>query len=214
MSRLLLVCAVVAAGTAPAVAATLRDARLTVVFAPGGCDVTSRFVVDTASPALVEHRLMVSNGAVPDFVVIGGIAGRADVIARSARLPVSLTGSGRNEYSIRYHVSLDVVADGRCPLLVPHVPTDGVTRSVLITADVPDDAAVLPGGFPAFAWRDRRGTVTISHIPSFVRVRYAPRDAPIAWRDKLDPARVVDVLAVCTIGISTLGWVVLRRRRT
>jgi hypothetical protein len=213
MSRLLLVCAV-AAGTAPAAAATLRDARMTVVFAPGGCDVTSKFVVDTADPAVVEHRLMVSSGAVPEFVVIGGIPGRADVIARSARLPVFLTGSGRNEYTVRYHASVDNAADGRCPLLVPHVPTDGVTRSVLITADVPEDAAVLPGGFPAFVWRDRRGTVSISHIPSFVRVRYAPRGAPIGWRDTLDPARIVDVLAVSAIGISTLGWVVLRRRRT
>jgi hypothetical protein len=213
MSRFVLVFAV-AASTAPAAAATLRDARLTVAFAPGGCDVTSRFVVDTADPAVVEHRLMVSSGAVPEFAVVGGIAGRADLIARSARLPVSLTGSGRNEYSVRYHASVDEAADGRCPLLVPHVPTDGVARSVLITADVPDDAAVLPGGFPAFDWRDRRGTVRISHIPSFVRVRYAPRGAAIAWHDTLDPARVVDVLAVSAIGISTLGWVLLRRRRT
>lgn len=210
----MLVCVAVVAASAPAAAATLRDARVTVVFGPGGCDVTSRFAIDTAEPAVVGHRLMVASRAVPKFVVIGGLAGVAEAIATSVRLPVSLAGSGRNEYSVRYHASLADATDGRCPLLVPDVPTDGVTRSVLITVDVPAGATALPGGFPAFAWHNGRGTVTISHIPSFVRVRYASPGAAIAWRDTLDPARVIDVIAVSTITVSTLAWVVLRRRRS
>ncbi len=155
---------------------------------------------------------MVRDGEVSGVVVVGAIAGPIQMEGPTARLPVSLTGPGRNEYIARYRIRTAEGAIDRCPLLVPSVPTDGVSRSVRIDVEVPQGATVLRSAFPAFTWKDRRGSVTIGHIPSFVRVPHAPRGVPVAWRDTVDPARVVDAAALSTIGLSTLAWIVLRRR--
>lgn len=204
----------VAAGLAtPAAAAVVREARVTVVFSPGACDVTTRVAIDTVEPGVIEHRLMIDRPDPPGFVVVGGIAGRTDVVSRTARLRISIAGSGRNEYTVRYRAPL---ADGptqRCPLLVPGVPTDGVSRGVRLDVEVPDGATVLPGQFPAFTWNDRRGSVTIGHMPAFVRVPHLPRGAPVTWRDGLDVERLVDTGAIAVIGASTLAWIARRRRR-
>jgi hypothetical protein len=191
----------------------MRDARVTIVFSPGGCDVTSRFVVDTAEPAIVEHHLLVTGTAAPRFVVLGAIVADTNVVGRTARVPVSLTGSGRNEYSVRYAVRLPAAARDRCPLLVPAAPTDGVSRAVQLEVEVPPESNRLPGEFPAFAWEGGRGAVTISHMPSFVRIPYVARGTPVTWRETIDVRRIVDVAALAIIGVSTLAWAALRRRR-
>jgi hypothetical protein len=213
MIRGLIVSGLVAAATAQASAATVREARVTVVFSDGGCDVRSRFVIDTADPAVVEHRLMTRGGSVPRFVVLGGIAQRAEVAGRTVRLPISLAGSGRNEYSVRFHVALAADTGHRCPLLVPEAPTDGAERSIRLDVEVPAGAAVLPGAFPSLTWTDRRGTVAISHLPSFVRVPHAAPGARLTWVDRLDVRKLIDGAAVTAVSVSTLAWIALRRRR-
>lgn len=152
--------------------------------------------------------------AAPEFAVIGGMAGEAETIGRTARVPISLTGSGRNEYSIRYRVAVPGSVVDRCPLLVPSAPADGVTRAVRIEVDLPADARRLPGEFPAFAWDEQHGAVTVGHMPSFVRVPYVPGGAPLTWRDTLDTRRVIDIAALVAIGMSTAAWVALRNRHT
>jgi hypothetical protein len=212
--RIACVCGlVVAAFTARAEAATLRDARVTVVFSSAGCDVTSRFVVDTSEPEVVDHHVMLSSDAMPRFVVLGAIAGQASVVGRTARVPMSLTGSGRNEYSVRYSIALPLAARDRCPMLVPGAPTDGVTRGVRLEVEVPAGASRLPGEFPAFAWDGARGAVAISHMPSFVRIPHLPEGSAVTWRDRVDVRRILDAAAVTIIGVSTLAWVALRRRQ-
>jgi hypothetical protein len=206
-------CAAIALGLAPlAQAATMRDARVTIVFSPGACTVTSRFVVDTAEPVLVDHHLRLSGELVPRFVTLGAIAGETRVVGRTVRVPMSLTGSGRNEYSVRYSVMLPAAARDRCPLLVPAAAADGVSRVVHLEAEVPDGAKRMPGEFPAFAWQGSRGAVTIGHMPSFVRIPHVAPGTPVTWRDTVDVRRIVDVAAVAIIGVSTLAWMALRRR--
>ena len=174
---------------------------------------TSRFVVDTADPAIIDHHVLSTGDVAPRVTVLGAIAGETSIVGRTARVPLSLTGTGRNEYSVRYAVTLPAAARDRCPLLVPAAPTDGVSRTVRLEVDVPREASRLPGEFPAFAWDGLRGAVTIGHMPSFVRVPHVAPGAPVTWRDTFDVRRAVDVFALAIIVISTLAWTALRRRQ-
>jgi hypothetical protein len=205
--------AVVFALPAAALAGTVRDARIAVVFSAHRCDVTARFVLDTSQPEIVEHRLLSSGGQAPEFAVLGGLAGGVEIVGRTVRLPVSIAGSGRNEYLVRYSAALPPADPERCPLLVPSAPTDGVTRAVRIEVELPSDTRRLPGEFPAFTWSGRGGVVTIGHMPSFVRVPHVAQDAPVAWRRTLDVRRTIDFAAMATIALTTVGWIARRRRR-
>ena len=213
MNRIACVCAVmVAALPAAAIAATLREARVTVVFSPHACDVTSRFVLDTPEPAIVEHRVMLSDGRASRFAVVGALAGDADIVGRTARVPISITGAGRNEYTVRYSVAFPASAADRCPLLVPSAPTDGLSRTARIEVELPQRATRLPGAFPAFVWSDGRGSVAIAHVPSFVRVPHVAAGAAVRWRDTLDIRRAIDLAAILLIATSTLAWAAYQRR--
>lgn len=192
--------------------ATLREARVAVVSSPGACDVTSHLAIDTAEPAFVDHRLMLGDEPrPPEFVVLGALAGQAGTIGRTASLRVSLTGTGRNEYTVRYRVTPHGARQDRCALLVPSVPTDGLSRAVSIAVDVPRGATRLPGEFPAFTWDNERGRVTLGHMPAFVRVPLAMAGAPVRSIDALDVRRAIDVAAMLAIGVATLAWATLRR---
>jgi hypothetical protein len=214
MSGAACLCAAIAVGFAQSAdAATMRDARVAIVFTSGACEVMSRFVVDTPDPVVVDHHLLLTGNEAPRFVVLGAIAGHTNVVGRTARVPISLTGSGRNEYSVRYSVAVPRAAGDRCPLLVPAAPTDGVSRGVHLQVEVPAETSRLPGEFPAFAWDGVRGAVAISHLPSFVRVPHVARGTAVTWRDTVDLRRILDVAALAIIGASTLAWIVVRRRQ-
>jgi hypothetical protein len=214
MMRIACVCAIVAAVVpAGAAAATMRDARVTIVFSRGACDVTSRFVVDTPEPVIIDHHLLSSSNEAPRFAVLAAVAGQTTIVGRTARVPISITGSGRNEYTVRYAVTLPAAAGHRCPLLVPAAPTDGLRRAVHLEVEVPADTTRLPGEFPAFAWDGMRGAVTISHVPSFVRVPHVAAGTAVTWGDTVDVRRIVDIAAFAIIGVSTLAWIALRRRQ-
>lgn len=192
---------------------TLRDARVAIVLSNEGCDVTSRFVIDTADPQVVDHRLMLGDRDTrPTFVVVGAVVHQDDTVGRTARLLISLTGSGRNEYTVRYRVGLADARVDRCPLLVPATPTDGLTRSVTIVVDVPRGAMKLPGEFPAFTWDGQKGRVMLGHLPAFVRVPLAASQTALSWRETLDVRRVIDISALVVIAFGTVGWMTFRRR--
>lgn len=197
---------------AAAAAATVREAQVAIALAPHACNVAMRLVVDTPDPTVVEHMLLLDDSVQPpQFAVVGALAGQPVVVGRSARLPISLTGSGRNEYAVRYLVGGRMLE--RCPVLVPAAPTDGLARTVTMSITSPPDLRRIPGDFPAFTWSGTRGRVTLGHFPSFVRVPLAPAGAPLTWRQSLDPRRVVDVLALVAIACGSLGWVLYRKAR-
>jgi hypothetical protein len=214
--RVAAVCAVAAAAApAAAGAAVLREARVSVVYSTGACDVMSRFVIAAAGHEVVEHRLMLGDGGAPEFAAVGARLARPEIVGRTVRLSISLTAAGANEFTVRYRV---VPAGGaaldRCPLLVPSAPTDGVSRAVRIDVEVPRGGTRLPGEFPAFTWNENRGVVAIGHLPSFVRVPHAPPGAAIGRRETFDFRRVLDLTAVAAVAVSTLAWIAFRRRRT
>ena len=193
---------------------TLREARVAIVLSPHACDVTSHFAIDTIEPIAIDHRVLLGDGAQPpEFVVLGALAGQADTIGHTASLPVSLTGMGRNEYMVRYNARPYGPRMDRCPLLVPSVPTDGLSRAVTIAIEVPRGTTRLPGEFPALTWENDRGRVTLGHMPAFVRVPIAAVGEQVASIDTLDVRRAIDIAAVLTIGVATLAWVTLRRPR-
>ena len=209
MLKQLIPAALIAALPLPVSGAAVRDARITVVWSSGACDVTSRFVVDTAAPAVVEHHVLLDDDRrAPAFAVVGALAGQEVVAGRTVRVPISVTGAGRNEYTVRHRAS----ARDRCPLIVPALPTDGLNRAVSIEVGVPAGATRLPGAFPAFTWNGPQGRATLGHIPSFVRVPHAGPETPPAWRDRFDLRRAIDIAALASIGIGTLGWLMLRKR--
>jgi hypothetical protein len=220
MSRAIVVTAIVCGFAAAAAAATpgqatLREARVAIVFSPGACDVTSHFAIDTVEPVAIDHRVMLGDdGRPPEFVVLGALAGQAERIGRTASLRVSLTGTGRNEYTVRYRLIPHGARRDRCPMIVPSVATDGLSRAVAIAVEVPRGAPRLPGEFPAFTWDNERGRITLGHMPSFVRVPLAAAGAPITSIDALDLRRATDVAAILAIGAATLAWLTLRKPRT
>jgi hypothetical protein len=194
-------------------AATLREARVAIAFSPAACDVTTRFVVDSAAPSMVEHSVMVDMSAdAPAFTVIGAVTGDAITAGRTVRLPISLTGMGRNEYTVRFRLAIDA-RGGKCPLLVPSVATDGLSRSIAIEVALPSGSMRLPGEFPSFTWSGNHGRVTLGHLPSFVRVPVAPSGAALTWRDRIDSRGILDAAAIVTIIAGTLAWATLRRAR-
>jgi hypothetical protein len=205
--------ACVVASPAWIAAATLREARISVAFLPGRCDVTARFVVDTAEPAWIDHRLLLDDNVNPPFAVTGAVASTGEVVGRTVRLPVSLVGTGRNEYQVHYRSAIAQPQTDRCPLLVPDAPSDGGTRGVELLVTLPPDVVLLPGSFPALAWDDRTGRVSLGHVPSFVRAPHAARGTPLGWRDTLDVQRYVDVAAIVVIAAATLAWAAVRKAR-
>jgi hypothetical protein len=180
---------------------------------PNACEVTSHFVVDSATPGILQHTLMLDGaGPPPGFSVVGGIAARPSVTGRVARLPISLTGAGRNEYTVRYRIGSRERRD-TCPLLVPAAPTDGLGRTVAITVAASRSEQRLPGDFPAFRWSGNHGRVTLGHVPTFVRVPHAPPGASLTWRDTTDPRRIVDAAAIVALACASLAWAMARRVR-
>ena len=197
----------------PAAAATVREARIAIAMSPKACEVTSRFAVDTATPGILYHTLMLDRGGRPPvFSIVGAVAGRPEIIGRVARLPISLIGAGRNEYTVRYQVGSPAARD-TCPLLVPVAATDGLDRAVTIAVAAPAGAQRLPGDFPAFQWSGTHGRLTLGHVPSFVRVPHAVAGTELTWRDTIDPRRVIDVAAIVTLACASLVWAMVRRAR-
>jgi hypothetical protein len=210
-----MVCGVAATATAAtANQPTLRDARVVIVVSSDACDVTSHFAVDAVEPVAIDHRVMLAGRAEPpEFVVLGALAGQTSTVGHTASLPVSLTGMGRNEYTVRYRVTPYAPRLDRCPLLVPSVATDGLSRTVTIAVEVPHGTTRLPGEFPALTWESDVGRVTLGHMPAFVRVPIAAAGDRVTSIDTLDVRRAIDIAAALTIGVATLAWVALRKPR-
>jgi hypothetical protein len=193
-------------------AATVREAQIAIAFLAGACDVTARFVVDTAEPSWIDHIVMLVSGEAPAFAVTGAVAAPVQIVGRTAKLPVSLVGSGRNEYKVQYRYAVPPAPGDRCALVVPAAPSDGQSRAVRITVTLPPDTALLPDSFPALTWNDRTGQVDLGHVPSFVRVPFSQAGAPLSWCETVDVRRMVDVAAVLTIAIATALWLLATRR--
>jgi hypothetical protein len=120
-------------------AAVLRSADIRIVVtSPTSCEVTMALTIDGASE--IDHRIEAFEG------------GRVELIAlRDARQQrdASLIGRTRSlvlrqeqpAYELRYRVQQPAARASRCPLWVPAVPTDGLSRDVSLQVELPPSMA-------------------------------------------------------------------------
>ena len=211
--RLLGLAFVAALANVSAEAAVLQSARATIeILDDGTCDVQLWFVVSSDTPVTSEHRLLVTESSeVDDVIVSGTAAGAPRRMGRTLVVPVSLR-AGRVAYDARYRVR-QAPGDGWCGLLVPDVATAGVGRDVRVDVSLADGMRRLPGEFPAMQWHERRGSVTLAHVPAFARVPHASPGEDVAWRRSFDVRRVLDTTAIVILVGASVIWMTARRRR-
>jgi hypothetical protein len=186
------VCALALSGMssiAPAsAAAVLRSAQVTItVPAPASCRVSMTLVVDGATS--IDHRLEAPDGTTIDELRVQGAESSGETtIGRTRSLVLT---SPRSPYTLSYRVQQPADRQSRCPLWLPAIPTDGVSRAVTLHAELPQ--GTTPGStMPRFTWTGSSGSVTLAHLPAFVLLPFAaPGESP-GW----DITAVMDAAAV------------------
>jgi hypothetical protein len=192
-------------------AATLESMRaIMTMHADVTCTVSAAFSVRSDSVETVVHRLLVADPTdTPALTVTGARAGSQGRTGRTVTLPVHVR-PGVTSYEVQYRTPM--VAAGRCALLVPDSPTDGVSRRIDMEVRLAPDARRLAGGFPALVWRENTGRVTLGHVPAFVLAPHANAGTPLTWSETLDTRRMVDIGAVVFVLVATAVWMSRQRR--
>jgi hypothetical protein len=208
-------------------APVLRSAEINItIVSPTACDVAMTLTIDAeislqagdgvpgnasgAPPqetAPIDHRIEAFDGSRVELIEARGArqAGDLRTIGRTRSLVLHV---GRSPYELRYRVRQPDDRRGRCPIWLPAVPTDGRSRAVRLEVTLP--TGTRPGSsMPALAWTSTRGVATLGHVPSFVRLSFAPVDASLGW----DVAAVMDAAAVAVVAAASGVWVWRRRRR-
>jgi hypothetical protein len=122
-----------------------------------------------------------------------------------------MPGAGVHAYRLKYHVEQSRRWSDRCPIWIPSAPTDGIGRSVRIQVQLPAGTDPLDDAFPVLKWNGTgRGSVTLGHIPAFVRAPFASASATRSWR--FSERRVVDFLAVAILACASIAWAVMKGR--
>ncbi len=189
--------AAIAAMLAAAPVLTAADVQVAVT-SPLACAVTLAVTIDGAPPT-VEHRLEVLEGARATLDGLDGAAA-APPAAVGRTLALQVTPSSAT-YTLRYRVTQPEAGAFRCPVWLPVTPADGRSRAVRVAATLPEGAAAV-GTFPAFAWRGTTGTVTLGHVPAFVRVPFAGADVTPPW----NLARLMDGVSLGVLAAASLLW--------
>jgi hypothetical protein len=186
-------------------APALRGAEVLAEFqSPTACAVT--LTVNVEGAAQVEHRIGVVDGARVELSEIRGAAqvGDARTVGRTRALVVRPQGAA---YTLRYTVEQPRASAGRCPLWIPSVPADGRSQAVTLRVRIPAGATAA-GTMPNLAWAGREGSVTLGHLPAFVRVPYAMPGEPPPF----NIAFAMDVAAIGTLLLASAAWARRARR--
>jgi hypothetical protein len=180
--------------------AVLRSAEVSIEFAsPTSCAVSAQLLVDGVAD--VEHRIDAPPGTAIELLGVDGalVAGPVRMVERTQALRVAVQGG---TYTVRYRVEQPAARAFRCPIWLPTIPTDGQSRPVRLHVELPE-GMVGTGTLPAFTWTGTRGSVTLAHVPAFVRVPYASARDASAW----DTARIMDVIALAVFAGASALWV-------
>jgi hypothetical protein len=192
-------------GAVPAAAPVLRSADISVTLvSPGECGVVMSLRVDDGDR--VEHRLAIVGETHVDRVAIVG-ATEVEPARDIGRTRALVLRPERPTYELRYRVVRVRSLEGRCPLWLPAVPADGVSRGVRLRVDLPA-GAVAGGSMPALRWDGGRGTTAMGHMPSFVRVNVGYDGVAPAW----DLGIVMDGLTLAAFAGGSLAWLWRRKR--
>lgn len=188
-------------------APVLRSADVDITLtSPTSCAVTMTLRVEGASE--IDHRVDRHSSAAGgvELVAVEGArqVGAVSAIGRTQSLVLRPDAAG---YRIRYRAEVPAEQASRCPLWLPVIPTDGLSRAVTITVDLPAGATPADS-MPRFSWTGTHGEVTLGHLPAFVRVSYGASGTPTSW----GISSVMDALTVVVIVVASAIWVWLRRR--
>ena len=189
----------------PLLAAVLQsaDVRITVDSARS-CVVTMSLTV--AGVREVEHRIERFDGARVDLIETHGarLSGDITTIGRTQSLVLRPDGPA---YSFRYRAEQPDSVSDRCPLWLPTVATDGRSRDVHLSLDLPR-GAVAYDSMPVLTWKDGHGDVALRHLPAIVRVSYSNGSAPRGW----SVTSVMDALTIGIFAAATALWTWRMRR--
>jgi hypothetical protein len=178
------------------------DVRI-VVTSPTTCEVWMRVTMDAVSE--VDHRIEAFASSRIDLIDVQGATriGNVRMIGRTQSL---LLKTERSPYEINYRVQQTPDRHERCPLWLPAVATDGLSRAIQLRVELPSQA--VPGhSMPALTWAGNTGSTVLRHLPAFVRVPYAAAGESPPW----DLAGAMDAIAVTTIAFATVIWIWRRK---
>ena len=182
------------------------DARI-IIASRTSCDVRLSVTIDGATE--VEHRLSTADGDSWRLVNVEGARAIEPVrdIGSTQSLRLRPTGTS---YVLQYHVEHREPLRDRCPIWLPTIPTDGRSRAVRLTIELPPGSITgAPGTtLPAFEWHGTTGAATLGHLPSIVRVPYAAKGEAVPW--SLPGA--IDTLAIGTFAAAAAAWIWRVRR--
>ena len=196
------------AGAAP----VLRAADVRVSFTgPSSCAVEAAYTVEADAADELEHRIESRRGTSIARLEVDGRAVEASVIGSTQSFVLALKGAGLHTYRVRYAVTQPDAWAYRCPLPLPAAPTDGVSREVDVSIDLPPEASPGGGSLPALAWARGRGLATLPHLPAVVRVPFAA-PADLRQMPGSDIGRLMDGTAMVILAGATLFWIWRRRR--
>jgi hypothetical protein len=186
-------------------APVLRSADVAITMSGrASCEVTMALEVDGGTA--IDHRLEAVEGTRVDRLEVQGAEpiGESKMIGRTHSLVLQLE---RPAYTLRYRVHQDQGGRSRCPLWLPGVPTDGVSKAVRIQVELPPGTSPR-ASMPSFTWKGTSGTTTLGHLPAFVLLPYALPGEPQGW----DIATAVDAAAVAAFVGASAIWLWRRRR--
>jgi len=154
----------------------------------------------------VEHRIERFEGSRIELIEMRGarLSGGIRTIGRTQSLVLRPDGPA---YSFRYRAEQPDAVSDRCPLWLPTIPTDGRSRDVRLSVDLPADA-VPYDSMPVLTWTAGHGDVALRHLPAIVRVAYSNRSAPRGW----SVTSVMDTLTIGIFAAATAFWTWRMRR--
>lgn len=183
-------------------APVLRAANVQVTMtSPTSCDVTMALTIEGAKD--IDHRVDAAH--IDRFEVHG--ARRVGDIRTIGRTQSLVLQPEQATYELRYRAEQSATMTDRCPLWLPSVPTDGVSRAVRLTVDLPP--ATRPGGtMPSFVWTGTHGVATLGNLPAFVRVPFATDSSA----SPMGVGPVMDAVAVIVLVVGSVVWAWRRKR--
>jgi hypothetical protein len=162
-------------------------------------------VVDGGSA--IDHRLESPGGGTVDALRIEGARATSEPQAIGSTRSLVLTPEA-GAYTVAYRIQQSPARMHRCPLWLPTIPSDGVSRAMTVRVELPPETN--PGNtMPRFTWNGRTGTAALAHLPAFVLVPHSPLGEPADW----DVSMVMDVAAVSVFVAASALWVWRRRSR-
>lgn len=181
----------------------LAGAEVRVAFlSPTSCTVDLAVTVEGTEK--VEHRVEIAEGSRVTLLDVRGATPLGDSrdVGRTRSLVVR---PQMTTYTLRYEVEQPEHRAFRCPLWIPTVAADGLSRDVHLAVRIPVGATAA-GTMPAFTWTGEEGTSTIGHLPAFVRVPFGMPGTPMP----MNVAGVMDIVSIATLLAATVAWA--RRR--